>query len=345
MVKDFTTLAACLVGLCCAVPLTAHGQDTVLLLPLNTDADVLSATAVDATLRRDLEAHGYRVLEAATPLNGASTPRHHLALAARTAGAAYVVEPTLETFAGMTSFHVRIADTTGRVVGEAREMVHQLPATPRQASRLLGLAMQTLPGGAPPMASPPPPPPGLASPWQGETSPPQVATPTLEEPRGRRPAQPSLRFRRRQGPDWPDRHFSFGPLFEPGTGTNRSAFSLMTGLRGEFTWAGFVASLNVHYAFVKDYEPRTNPDYHTLTLYGMAGYKIRLGSPRFFLPLLAGAGWIPGNGALVRLEAGLAFRLADRVELRTIFVCPNFWIMKEATVFFTTLSLALLVGF
>ena len=128
-------------------------------------------------------------------------------------------------------------------------------------------------------------------------------------------------------------------------GTTRSAFNLMTGIRGEFNWRGLTVSANFHYTYVIDYEPASEPDYHTLALFGMIGYQIRLGSDRLYLPLLVGAGYIPGNGALLRIEAGLAIKPTDRIDIRVILVCPNFWFLDNDMVLFTSLSLALLFGF
>ena len=127
-------------------------------------------------------------------------------------------------------------------------------------------------------------------------------------------------------------------------GTNRSAFNLMTGVRGEFQWRGLTVGLDFNYTFIKDWEPRSDPAYHTVSVFGMIGYKIRLGSQRLSLPILAGGGYIPGNGGLLRFEAGLAVRPRDRLEIRIIFVSPNFWFLGDEMVLFTSLSIAVLAG-
>ena len=350
MVRHLSFLfAASVLFLTTSFPTTAVAQQSALLVPVRgpgAQADALQAATT--SLRRRLETRGYTVTVLEQGVPPASAPAADLATLAQEAGADLVVDGSLQDFAGMTSLEIRIISADGSLLGEDADLAR--PTTlPQNAAVILANALESVPrpsgGGArpsprpdsdveSPFTSPTPTPPRTTDPDRGEQGPPEVRP----QPRPPRPRPREAR------PTFPDRYFWLGALIEPAMGTNRSAFNLLVGARAEFQWRGLTVGVNVDYSFIKDWEPRSNPDYHTVSLFGMIGYKIRLGSDRLSLPILAGGGYIPGNGGLLRFEAGLAIRAIDQLEIRIIFVCPNFWFLEDEMVLFASISLGLLFG-
>lgn len=326
--------------LAAAAPGRAAAQSSALLLPARgAGADATALDSARSSLRRRLEERGLTVREVE------SSPGTDLGLAelgalARGEGTNLVVDPELQDFAGMTSIRIRVVTSQGVLAGEASDLA-SAATLPQDAGRVLARALATASVAAPAPAAAPEA--GVASPWDTEpTSPPPTVTPAGgEEPRHTRRRR---RRRRPPEPEFRQRSVWLGGLIEPAMGTNRSAFSLMVGPRFEYQWRGLVAGLNLDYTYVVDWEPRSQPEYHSLAVFPVLGYLVNLGSPRFNLPIIASGGYIPGNGGLLRFEAGLAYKPTDQVDLRFIFVCPNFWFLEDTTVLFVSFSLQVLAG-
>jgi hypothetical protein len=319
-----------------ASPAPAWAQDRALLVPVRgPGADDAALQAATFSLGRRLEIQGYVVVQpaAGTAAVAVDAAPADLGALAQQASAVIVVDAVLQEFAGMTSLRVRVISAGGGVLGEDANLA--TPATlPQDAVQILANALRTVP---PPTAGAAPPPAGVESPFgagPAATGPAATGTQPYTGPRAR--------VRRR--PDFPERRFWLGGLIEPAIGTNRSALNLLIGFRGEFQWRGLTVGLDFNYTYIKDWEPRSDPDYNTISIFAMLGYQIRLGSQRLTLPLLVGGGYIPGNGGLLRFEAGLSIRPIDRLQIRIIFVCPNIWFLGDETVVFTSLSLQLLGG-
>ena len=341
MVKALT-LAATVFSLLAvlSMPRTATAQETALLLPVRGEGvDASALSNATTSIRRRLGAQGVTVRLVEENIPGVDVSLADLGQLAADARAAYIVDPALQDFAGMTSLRIRVVSAEGRLLGEAADLANA-STLPQQASQILANAMQSVPRDIGPGTS------RVESPFNLGAEPAATQGPPIETPRS---VQPQPRPRRRRArprrPRWPDRLFWMGVLAEPAMGTNRSAFNLLTGVRAELQWRGLTFAINIDYSFVKDYEPRSDPDYHTMSISGMVGYKIRLGGDRISLPLLIGGGYIPGNGGLLRIEGGLSIRAIDRMEIRIMFLCPNFWFMSEDMVLFTGLSVGLLWGF
>jgi hypothetical protein len=335
-----------LITLVSVIPAQAQAQGTAVLLPLRglgADNDARRVTLT--SLKRRLEARRYAVITLTEGVPEPGAAASDLAAIARAQSARIVVDPVLQEFAGELSLMIRVVSSSGAVLGEHANLA-TVGTLPQDATRTLTTAMESVSAGP----SAPPPETGVDAPWDlpdpvptvEVQPPPQDPSPRVERAGTERP-RPRPTSRR---PRWRQRHWWLGGQIEPAMGTNRSSFNLLVGLRGEYQWHGLTVALNYQYAYIVDWEPRSNPDYHSMALYGMIGYQIRLGSDRLYLPLLAGAGFVPGNGAMVRIEAGLAIKPTDRIDIRAIFVCPNFWILGDGEmVLFTSLSLAVLVGF
>lgn len=60
------------------------------------------------------------------------------------------------------------------------------------------------------------------------------------------------------------------------------------------------------------------------------------------IPLRLGFGYLPRNGPVLRLAAGLAYPLSDRLDLTLDLITPTFWVVRDRTLF--SLNLAAEVG-
>ncbi len=61
------------------------------------------------------------------------------------------------------------------------------------------------------------------------------------------------------------------------------------------------------------------------------------------VPLRLGIGYLPGNGPVVRLAAGIGFPISNRVELTFDILAPTFWVIPDRTV--VSLDLAVELGY
>lgn len=327
------------------IPRMATAQETVLVLPVRgSGLDHPSLDSATTSIRRRLEEQSYivRVLESNVP--GVDVSVGELGNIAQQNHARMIVDPVLQDFAGMTSLRIRVVNADGSLLGEEADIVE--PATlPQTASQVLARILSSASITTPQMESPFDVEPREGPQQQQEI---QIETPVQRPPRVQR--------RRRRRPQFPERKFRLGLVLEPALGTNRSSMSMFAGARFEFNWRGLLVGANFHYTYIQDWEPRSDPSYHSFALFGMVGYKIRLGSERLFLPVAIGGGYILGNGGLLRIEAGLAIRPIDRLDIRIIFVCPNFWfvntvhhtgeeaIEESQTIVFTSISLGINVA-
>jgi hypothetical protein len=66
-------------------------------------------------------------------------------------------------------------------------------------------------------------------------------------------------------------------------------------------------------------------------------------SSRIFIPLRAEIGYLPLNGPVFRLTAGVSFQLARRVRLEVDVLSPSLWVLSEGTP--VTLDLGAFVSF
>ncbi len=332
----------------------AWAQHTALVIPVRGEgAETSALEAATRSVQRRLQARGYSVVLLDEGIPSAGVSPGDLGELGRARGARIIVDTALVDFAGMTSVQVRIVSAEGVVLGEDADLA-RADTLPQDTAVVLANALQAVPRADRPAVTS-----GLDSPFGGPATTPAPDSPfegpeTTPDPQGggqppavtpapRPRRRPPPRHRRR--PDFPERHVWLGAVVEPAMGTNRSSFNLTTGARGEFQWRGLTLGLDLHYTFIKDWEPRSNPSYHTMSVFAMAGYQIRLGSDRLTLPILVGGGYIPGNGGLLRFEVGLSIRPIDRMQIRLIFVCPNFWFVDDEMILFTSVSLAVLFGF
>jgi hypothetical protein len=59
------------------------------------------------------------------------------------------------------------------------------------------------------------------------------------------------------------------------------------------------------------------------------------------VPLRIGLGYLVGNGAVLRLSAGLALQLTQRLELVADLIAPSFWVTPDTTLFSLDLGVEL----
>jgi hypothetical protein len=74
-----------------------------------------------------------------------------------------------------------------------------------------------------------------------------------------------------------------------------------------------------------------------------AEVEYRTGTPgdKVRVPVRFASGYLPGNGPVLRLAAGLAFALSPRTELVTEFLAPMLWVTNNQTLLSMNLSLEL----
>jgi hypothetical protein len=91
------------------------------------------------------------------------------------------------------------------------------------------------------------------------------------------------------------------------------------------------------YANLKGKEGRA----HDVLGYAQVEYMAGAPGARVRVPLRFASGYLPRNGPVVRVAAGLAFALTPKVDLVTELLAPMFWVTRDQTVLSTNVSLEL----
>jgi hypothetical protein len=65
---------------------------------------------------------------------------------------------------------------------------------------------------------------------------------------------------------------------------------------------------------------------------------------RIFIPLRAEIGYLPNNGPVFRLTAGVSFSLSRRVRLNLDLLSPTLWVLPESTPVTLDLGAHLVIG-
>ena len=100
-----------------------------------------------------------------------------------------------------------------------------------------------------------------------------------------------------------------------------------------------ILSLQLGYANLNGRDGRENNLLPTLVV----EKRLRLGSLDLSVPIKAGVGFLPFNGPVVRISAGLAYAIGERVEITADLLAPSFWLIDDQVFFSMNLSLGLIV--
>lgn len=90
----------------------------------------------------------------------------------------------------------------------------------------------------------------------------------------------------------------------------------------------FGLSVSFGYANLRGREERVS---NVLMLAGVETSVDLVSSSRVFIPLRFEAGYLPNNGPVFRLTAGVAFNLARRVRMEIDIISPTIWVLPETS--------------
>jgi hypothetical protein len=209
-----------------------------------------------------------------------------------------------------------------RVAVEPQERVREITATQFQLAEALRSAMPEL----------------LVPPRADAVAAPPVA-PTLPVPvDADAPATPRRRRVVRAHP----RRFELGlgviGAFGPGQDPFANALVMVRGRWFPLDRFGVTAS--VSYANLRGRDERVS---NVLVLAGVETSVDLVPSSRVFIPLRFEAGYLPNNGPVFRLTAGVAFNLTRRIRMEIDILSPTVWVLPETSP--VTLDLAAHVSF
>jgi len=216
-----------------------------------------------------------------------------------------------------------------RVASERRERVRDVSASQFQLEDAVRAALPALlvppsPDNEPPAGTAPPatpPDPGLTPPAQpGEPTP--AAQPGQPAP----PAQPARRRRVRAHP----RTWELGAGGIVAFGPGRDSFvNGLGGVRlGWFPLDRVGVTATVSYANLNGREGRVS---NVLFALGVETAVDLVPSAKVFIPLRAEVGYLPLNGPVFRVTAGVAFQVARRVRIEVDLLSPTLWVLPEST--------------
>jgi hypothetical protein len=117
-----------------------------------------------------------------------------------------------------------------------------------------------------------------------------------------------------------------------------SFYNQLVGLRLDLPFSPHVsAGAYLGYVNLKGKDGRAS------NVLGYAEVEYRTGAPgdKVRVPVRFASGYLPGNGPVLRLAAGLAFALGQRTELVTEFLAPMLWVTNNQTLLSMNLSLEL----
>jgi hypothetical protein len=121
--------------------------------------------------------------------------------------------------------------------------------------------------------------------------------------------------------------FSAEPAFGVGGG---NFYNQLVGARIDYRFTPELALGGyVGYANLKGKDGRA----HDVLPYVNLEYRPRLGQKGAFgLPLGFGTGYLPNNGPLLRLSAGVSYAVGPETEVVFAFFTPTFWVVHDRTV-------------
>lgn len=133
-----------------------------------------------------------------------------------------------------------------------------------------------------------------------------------------------------QEPEGPMRHWDLAFQTEGAIGTSENIFyNHMAGARiGYRITRRILLGAYVGYANLRGENGRV----HNMVMYAQLEHRVRISTANdLTIPLRFGAGYVPYNGPMLRLAAGLNIPIARRVELGFDLLSPTFWVLPSGT--------------
>jgi hypothetical protein len=301
---------------------TAQGPLTAVIDAAPLGVDPAAARFVTDTLRARVAELGFRVVS--TQEMYAAAARLQLPFPVPAEGI-YELERVLQA---PVAVHAEVRAARGqylvrlrvRVAVEPQERVREISATQFQLAEALRNAMPEM--LVPPRAD-------------AVAAQPSVPTPPAE---GEAPVAPVRRRVVRAHP----RRFELGlgliGAFGPGQDPFANALVMVRGRWFPLDRFGVTAS--VSYANLRGRDERVS---NVLILAGVETSVDLVPSSRVFIPLRFEAGYLPNNGPVFRLTAGVAFNLTRRIRMEIDVLSPTVWVLPETSP--VTLDLAAHVSF
>jgi len=144
------------------------------------------------------------------------------------------------------------------------------------------------------------------------------------EPPARRPL-PRVRRIRAHPRRW---EFGGGLILALGPGRDSFVNALVMTRVGYFPQDRFGITASLGYANLRGRDQRVS---NVLLLAGVETAVDLVPRSRVFIPLRAEVGYLPGNGPVFRLTAGVMFQLARRIRLEVDILSPTLWVLPETT--------------
>jgi len=292
--------------------------------------DSTAAQFVTGVLRSAIGAAGFQVI-----------PTNELYDAARRIGLPFPVpeeglvmlERALQAPAGATA-EVRAANglyvvrLRVRVASERRERVRDVSAGQFQLEDVIRAALPAL--LVPPSADGEPPPGTVAAaPPEGPQGPPgpqaQPGQPAQPGAPGQTPPAARRRRVRAHPRSW---EIGAGGLVALGPGRDSFVNGIAAVRAAWFPHDRVGISATVAYANLNGREGRVS---NVLLLAGVETAVDLVPSARVFIPLRAEVGYLPLNGPVFRVTAGVAFQVARRVRIEVDLLSPTLWVLPEST--------------
>ena len=219
------------------------------------------------------------------------------------------VSATAEVRAAQGLYVVRLRV---RVAVESQERVREVSATQFLLADAIRAALPALLVPPSPDARPPSPPDSVLAPT------PTPAPVTVETPR--RPRRLRAHPRR-----W---ELGAGPIVSFGPGRDAFVNALVA------TRLSFFPADRVGLSATLGYANLNGRDGRVSNIYLSAGVETAVdlsSTSKLFIPLRAEIGYLPNNGPVFRITAGLSIQLARRVRLELDILSPSLWVLPETT--------------
>ncbi len=309
------------------------GPRTAIIDAAPIGVDPAAGRYVTTVLRDAVAALGFQVIPQAELYDAARrlalpfpVPADGVFTLERALQAPLAVTAEVRAAQGQYVVHLRV-----RVAVEREERTRDVTATQFQ----LGAALRE---ALPPLLVPPriePTPPLMVSEDGPAAQPATPARPT---------AGPTTPARRRRTPRaHPQRwEASIGAIAALGPGRDGFVNALALARLSFFFKDRLGVSLAAAYVNLRGREERVS---NVLVLAGVETAVDLLPDRRIFIPLRAEIGYLPNNGPVFRLTAGVSFSLARRVRLNVDLLSPTLWVLPGSTPVTLDLGAHLAIGF